>query len=159
MPEEIETIQEPAAEMVTEATPEPVSQEAFDKMQKALKEANKEAAQRRKIIEQYEAKEKEKRDAELSEIEKANKRAEEAEAKAQRLERESLQRKSAEAIGLPSAFAERIKGSTLEEMQEDAKQLLEAMPNKVAPKLQANNPGSQPAGESDKEKRERLGLG
>jgi len=156
MPEEIETIQEPATETVAEATPEPISQEAFDKMQKALKEANKEAAQRRKVIEQYEASEKAKRDAELSEVEKANKRAEEAERKAQLLERESLQRKAAEAAQLPTAFADRIKGDTLEDMEADAKRLLEAMPKKSAPSLPANNPGSQSAGETDQQKRARL---
>lgn len=162
MPEQqVETTNQESTETVdtTETVTEEVSKEAFEKMQRALKEANKEAAQRRKTIEQYEAKEKERRDAELSEVDKANKRAEEAEQKAQRLERESLQRKAAEAAGLPTAFAERIKGSTLEEMQEDAKSLLEAMPKKTAPKLDANNPGSQTAGETDQEKRVRLGMG
>lgn len=162
MPEQqVETANQESTETVeaTETVTEEVSKEAFEKMQKALKEANKEAAQRRKTIEQYEAKEKERRDAELSEVDKANKRAEEAEQKAQRLERESLQRKAAEAAGLPTAFAERIKGSTLEEMQEDAKSLLEAMPKKTAPNLPVNNPGSQAAGETDQEKRVRLGMG
>ena len=156
--EQVETTQVPN---VTEtATPtetvKEVSQEAFEKMEKALKEANQEAAKRRKLIEQYEAKEKEKRDAELSEVEKAIKRAEEAESKAQRLERESLQRKAAEELGLPAKIAGRIQGDTYEAMIEDAKTLLDVMPKKSAPNLPANNPAATNAGETDEQRRSRL---
>ncbi len=145
-------------------TQEQPKEEEFDKDRamntiKKLRDEEKQWNKERKEFEALKAEKAKAEEAKLDEIQKANKRAEEAETKAQRLERESLQRKAAESIGLPSAFAERIKGSTLEEMQEDAKQLLEAMPNKVAPKLPVNNPSSQPAGESEDEKRKRLGLG
>jgi hypothetical protein len=139
-------------------------EEEFDKDRamntiKKLRDEEKQWSKERKEFEALKAEKAKAEEAKLDEIQKANKRAEEAEQKVQRLERESLQRKAAEAAGLPTAFAERIKGSTLEEMQEDAKSLLEAMPKKTAPKLDANNPGSQAAGETDQEKRVRLGMG
>ena len=78
----------------------------------------------------------------------------------ERLQTEGMQRKAAEAAGLPSIFADRIRGGTAEEMEADAKALLEAMPKKPAANSGAStNPsGGTNAKETDAERRRRLGL-
>jgi septal ring factor EnvC (AmiA/AmiB activator) len=132
----------------------------LDRVQKALKDANRESAGRRKRLEELEQAEQTRKDQELSELEKLQKKYQETEAKAAKLEREALQRAAAEKIGLPLAFANRIQGETPEEMAEDAKALLEAMPKPApakAPALSPTNPGSGAAvGETDEQKRARI---
>lgn len=55
-------------------------------IQDALKKANREAAERRKKLEEFEAAETQRKEAQLSEVEKANKRAEEAAARFEALQ-------------------------------------------------------------------------
>ena len=69
----------------TEAGATPTAAE-FERLQAALKAANKEAADRRKRLDALEADEAKRKEAELSEVEKADQRAKAAEAKAQTLE-------------------------------------------------------------------------
>ena len=90
-------------------------------------------------LEQEEAKRKE---AEMTEIELANKRAQELEAKVRQLEISRLQHDIAAKVGLPAIYADRLKGETPEELEADAKLLLEAQPKpKAAPNSGATNPG------------------
>lgn len=58
----------------------------IEQLRAALKAANKEAADRRKRLDALEAEEAKRKEMELSEVEKADKRAKDAEAKAQQLE-------------------------------------------------------------------------
>ena len=64
-----------------------------------------------------------------------------------KIKRENLQREIAEQTGLPSALASRLKGETKEELEEDAKTLLETLPKKEAkpksPGFHPTNPGGQ----------------
>jgi hypothetical protein len=113
---------EPQTETVT------LSKAELDKMQAALKEANKEAATRRKRLEELETAEAKRKEAELSEVEKLQNALKEATQKAAKLERDTLARTIAEKVGLPSALATRLQGDTPEDMEADAKSLLEAMP-------------------------------
>jgi hypothetical protein len=60
---------------------------------------------------------------------------------------------------LPAAFADRLKGNTLEEMEADAKLLLAAIPapvKPVPPAVGATSPGAPLTGETEKDKRKRL---
>ena len=92
-------------------------------------------------LEQEEAKRKE---AEMTEIELANKRAQELEAKVRQLEISRLQHDIAAKVGLPAIYADRLKGETPEELEADAKLLLDAQPKpKAAPNAGATNPGEQ----------------
>lgn len=118
---------EPQAETVT------LSKAELDKMQAALKEANKEAATRRKRLEELETAEAKRKEAELSEVEKLQNALKEATQKAAKLERDTLARTIAEKVGLPSALATRLQGDTPEDMEADAKSLLEAMPKPTQP--------------------------
>lgn len=159
------TDEEPAGEtpeqaaQVADTQEEPKEEFDKDRAMNTIKKLRDEEKQWNKERKEYEAlkaaKAKEEQEK-LSEIERANKRAEEAESKAQRLERESLQRKAAEELGLPAKIAGRIQGDTYEAMIEDAKTLLDVMPKKSAPNLPANNPAATNAGETDKQRRSRL---
>jgi len=92
-------------------------------------------------LEQEEAKRKE---AEMTEIELANKRAQELEAKVRQLEISRLQHDIAAKVGLPAIYADRLKGETPEELEADAKLLLDAQPKpKAAPNAGATNPGEK----------------
>jgi hypothetical protein len=161
--------EDPKAEIAeTSTTPEQVEPvEEFDKERamatiKKLREHEKEAAKLAKELDAYKKAETERKQAEMSEIDRLKAQIEEAQAKATRLERESIQRQAAEAAGLPAALAGRIQGDTLEAMTADAKQMLEALPKPNTtkpPQVHTTNPGANATqGETDDQKRRRLGL-
>lgn len=154
---ETETVETEVQEKVETTEPEFDKERAMATINK-LRQFEKEAKANAKKLEAYEKAEAERKQAEMSEIDKLKAQYEEAQAKAARLEKESLQRKAADEAGLPMAFADRIRGESLDEMVADAKGLLEAMPK--APKQPAvnpTNPGSgAKQGETDDERRRRL---
>lgn len=91
------------------------------------------------------------REKELNEIKAEN----------ERLHIEGMKRQAAAKVGLPEIFADRIKGGTAEEMETDAQALLEAMPKTkpAAGSGASTNPsGASNRGETDEERRRRLGL-
>lgn len=140
----------------------------LEKTRKALKDANKEAADRRKRLEELEAAEKKRQEDAMSETEKLNARLQELEkanAEKERLlkekERQELQRKVAKAVGLPDGFAERLRGETEEELTADATSVLELMPKqeaekKPAPKLDPTNPSGGQKTETSVQKKARI---
>lgn len=115
---------------------------ALEQAQKNLKAANFENAARRKALETLEAEKKAKEEAELSELEKANKRAEEAETRLNLLEHARLQEKAALKFKLPSELAERLKGNTIEELEADAEALAKLLPKVSGPLASPTNPGA-----------------
>ena len=133
-----------------------VSKAEFDKMQAALKEANREAAARRKRLEELEAAEAKRKEAEMTEAEKAQKRAQELEAKLHAYELGELQRAAAEKAGLPAQLAKRLQGSTAEELEADAKALADTLPKQ--PKTASpTNPGANgQQGETDAQRKARI---
>ncbi len=134
-------------------------QAQIDKMEKALKDANREAADRRKKLDAYEKAEQTRKDAELSEAQRLQKEVETLGAQAERTNRELMQRDIAAEVGLPAIFAARITGNDKDAMLEDAKAMLSVLPSKPTPSLSATNPGSgQTRSETDEERRKRLGL-
>lgn len=128
-------------------------------MQKALKDANREAADRRKKLEAYETAEKQRQEAEMSETDKLKRALEEREAELNRLQLDNLKRAIAQETGLPPALATRLQGSTEDELKADAKALLETIPKAApnAPKLGATNPGGGASGgETEAQRRARI---
>jgi len=147
------------------------TQEELEKTREALKKANKEAADRRKRLDELEAAEAKRNQDAMSESEKAQARIQQLEtekaqleAKHREIERRDLQRKVAEAVGLPFALAERLRGESEEDLTEDAKAMLELLPKKQEatppekklPTLGATNPGNGVQGETQAQKRARL---
>lgn len=135
----------------------PFDAERAQKTIDQLRAEAKELKATKKRLEELEKAEQARKEAELTEVEKATKRAEQAEAEMKALKQKDMQRTAAEKIGLPSQFAERLQGQTPEELEADAKLLLDAMP-KPSGKTNITNPGGQPAKETDEEKGRRLGL-
>jgi hypothetical protein len=74
------------------------------------------------------------------------------------LEAKTLQQNIAAKVGLDSRLADRIKGETPEEMEADAKSILEMLPKqKAAPNSGATNPGDKASkDESHAERKARL---
>jgi multidrug efflux pump subunit AcrA (membrane-fusion protein) len=67
-------------------------QEELAKLRAALKKANKEAAERRKLLEQYEAERKQKEEAELSELDKLRRQLEQEQKRREEAERRARER-------------------------------------------------------------------
>jgi predicted Zn-dependent protease len=166
------------AEMVENEQPEAkktgmveIDAAELEQIRAALKKANGEAAKYRKAQEQLEADQKAKAEAEMTELDKANKRTAELEARLKQIERENVQREIAAKVGLPAKLASRLQGETPEEMEADAKAILEDLPKpaqqqplldktKPSPGIVPANPGGngRAGGKSDMERLRELGL-
>lgn len=157
-PVEAEIAEQETPEAQEEPTPEAIAAELED-TRKALAKANREAAQRRKKLETYEKADQERKEAELSEMEKLQKQLADREAKLNELNLKELQRSIAEDVGLPPALAKRIQGDNEESMREDAKALLEAMPKKASIKSATTNPTDGKQGKTDDQRRAELYRG
>ena len=146
----------PAAEMVS------ISASELEQIRAALKKANGEAAKYRKTAETVEAERKAKAEAEMTELQKAQARAAELEAELTKTKRASMQSEIAAKVGLPAKLASRLQGNTPEEMEADAKDILETLPKqpKPTPGIAASNPGANgQANETDAQKLARLRAG
>lgn len=159
MPEETEMVEEPIGTEIPEegVTPEVVDPQEFKKLQDALKAANKEAKERRLKLDAFEKAEEERKQAAMTEAERAAAKIKEYESKLALLERDALVRKVADEVGLPHALAERLQGATEEELKADAVKLLELVPPKTKqPIMSPTNPGNASKVESFAEMKERL---
>ena len=124
---------------------------------KRIRELNRESAERRKKLDQFEAEAKAKADAEMTELEKAQKRAAELEEELARRDLAEKKRAIAAKVGLPDGLALRLVGATDEELEKDAKALLETLPKPEKPKPGATNPGAGGStGETDVQRKARI---
>lgn len=102
-----------------------------DELVKEVKKLRRESAKHRTAKQQKDAELEEFRawkDSQLSELEKAQKKASELEGELTELRREKQQKEAAKAAKLSADVADRIRGNTPEEMLEDAKRLAELFP-------------------------------
>lgn len=164
MADEKEQVETTTTEVATETVEAPEKQgDEFDKARamaliEKLRAENKEAAKAKKRLEEYERAEAARKEAEMTEAEKATKRAAELEAKLKAYERSDAQRKAAEKVGLPPALATRLMGETPEELEADAKALLDSLPKqeKKSPGINVTQPSNATQGETDAQKLARL---
>ena len=112
------------------------------------KKLRREAQALRSKLSAFEKAEQEKADAQLSEVEKLKKQLAQIAQEKAALERATLQRQAAEKVGLPPAFADRLRGDTLEDLEKDAKLIKDALP-KITPTVSATNPGSNATGQGE----------
>ena len=141
-------------------------QAELEKTALALKEANKEAADRRKKLNAYEEAEKKRLEAEMTEAEKTAAKLRAQETEIATLKHQQIIRKVADEIGLPPVLAERLRGDTEEELKADAEKLKELIPTKEPEKddktknLKLKNSVTNPANghldETPQQIRERL---
>ena len=144
-------------------TPDPVPYHRFKEINDELKAIRAAQAKAEKEAETQRVKQlqEQNRFKELYEAEIAAR--EKAEAERAALELAALKRDAATAAGLPAAFADRLVGSTAEELTADAQKLLAAMPTKSAPNLDAGagRNGQQGSGmtfEQVKDEAARMGV-
>jgi len=131
-----ETVEEApeATEAVTESTTtetaatEGTSPEEVARIRAALAKANKEA-------ERLRLKEKEREDAQLSEIDKAKRDADEAKIELEKLRSAKVRADIALELGLPAKWVGRLQGDTEDELRADAAEILADLnkPKKPAP--------------------------
>jgi hypothetical protein len=146
----------------TIAQGEEKQEEPFDKDRAmrtihALREAEKEAKKQFKELDVLRAEKEQRAQAEMTEAQKLQKQAEDASKEVAALKADILRRDVIAETGLPAAFAERLKGSTKEELLEDAKQLKALLPTaQPAPHINATNPNGASVNETDAQMRERL---
>ena len=126
----------------TQAAEETISLEEAKKLRK-------EAQQLRSRLAKIDEAEKEKADAQLSEVEKLKKQLAQIAQEKAALERATLQRQAAEKVGLPPAFADRLRGDTLEALEKDAEAILKALPKPQPPNVSPTNPGSNATGDGE----------
>jgi hypothetical protein len=148
-------------EPVVEKVEEPV-EEVFDKdraMQtiQKLREIEKQAKHEKKELELLKAEKSKREEAEMTESQRLTKQAEEARAENAQLKADILRRDVIAETGLPAIFADRLKGTTKEEMLTDAQELAKTLPTlKVAPKISPTNPQNGSTNETEQQMRERI---
>ena len=138
MPEKPETA---APDAKSSETPEQLKAE-LETLRKALKEANREAADRRKKLDAIEEAENKRKEAELTEAQKLKKTLDETVNELATLKANELKRKVGAKHNLPEALAIRLQGATEEELDADAKQVLDALPKPAKPSPGPVNPGT-----------------
>ena len=146
------------AEPVKELTLEEIKLKLADAERHA---ANKEEEAKRHFakLQKFEEAEEKKRLDQLSELEKEKEARLKVEQENKRLKTESLKQSIATKLGLPESLALRLQGETPEEIEKDAKEILETLPKKTAVNINATNPGAGAVvGETDDERGRRLGT-
>lgn len=155
---ETETTTETVEKVAETTTPET---EQFDKTRamtliEKLRAENRDLSKSAKKAAEYEAQAKAKAEGEMSELQKAQARMAELEAKLKQSEHQTAQAAAAVKAGLPAAFASRLQGETPEELEADAKSLLEALPKadpkKPTPNISATNPAGASGGLTQEQK-------
>ena len=156
-----ETVKEPVIEPKVEPAKEPTLEELKTKLAEAERHAankTEEAERHFKKLQSFEQAEQAKKDAELSELDKEKKARAQLEAENKQIKLDLLKQSTASKLGLPEILANRLQGETPEEIEKDAKQLLETLPKKTSTASATNPGGDHQVGETDAEKRKRLGI-
>jgi hypothetical protein len=110
----------------------------IEKLRAEIKELKPKAKQ----AEELSQAEQKRKEAEMTEMQKLQAQLEKANADLKATRLSDLRRQAAIDAGLPLAFADRLKGETPDELKDDAKKLLAAIPAPKPPNLSATNPGA-----------------
>ena len=130
-----------AVDVAVEDGKEPFDEARAMETIKKLRENEKALKKQAAELEKYRKADEERKQAEMSETERLNAELERAKAELQKSRLDVLKRQAAGKAGLPEAFADRLKGETLEELEADAKVILDALPKPKAPNAGTTNPG------------------
>lgn len=125
---ETETVSEAIAETIeqTEATPSETNQDSVpDEVKRALKKANKEAETLRLKLKEYE-------DRDKTDLQRLQEERDALKSERDMLNLNTLRREVADEKGLTPAQARRLVGSTREELEADADDILSAFPAAAA---------------------------
>lgn len=117
-----------------------------------LREEVKDLKPKAKKADEFEAAEKQRKEAEMTELQKAQQRIAELEAQTKAAELRELRRKVGEAANLPAAIYELLPEMDEEQMKAKAEELAKALP-KPQPGLSATNPGANATAPTDAQRR------
>jgi ATPase subunit of ABC transporter with duplicated ATPase domains len=151
-----ETVEEPTKKVeAPETQEEPFDKDRAMKLIEKLRAEEKDWKKERKELEALKAKEAQRAEADMTELQKAQARAEKAEKDAAELRLAQTRRSIADEVGLPPVLAARLQGSTPEEMKADAETLLKSLPETTQPKpkLNVTNPAEGEKVTTDKDRR------
>jgi len=146
-----ETDVEERVETQVETAPAPKTETVKDEFDparamrtiEALRAEIKELKPKAKQAEELTAAEQKRKEAEMTELQKLTAQLEKANAELKAAQLAEMRRTAAVEAGLPLVFADRLKGETPEELAEDAKKILEALPKAPkTPTVSATNPGA-----------------
>ena len=162
-------MEDPKSEMLdasvqgTETAVDEQKPEAFDEARametiKKLRENEKALKKQAAELERYRKMEEERKQAEMSETERLQAELDKARGELKAKTVRTMQIEVAAKVGIPAALSDRLKGETPEEMEEDAKAILEMLPKqKAAPNTGATNPGEKAgANETWAQRKQRL---
>lgn len=130
----------------------------IEKLNRTVTNKEQEAERVHKKLEKFEKEEEQRKLAELSEIDKLKLEAETAKKEAAELKLNLKRREIAAKFDLPEILTDRIKGETPEEMEADAKRLVDELPKHKQVKVNETNPGGGTGreGETREQRMERL---
>ena len=148
MPEP-EEVQQVATQEETTPAPktEMVNGEVYDadramKTILQLRQKVKELEPKAKQAEELAVAEQKRKEAEMTELQKLQAQLDKANAELKAAQLNELRHSAAAKVGLPLVFADRLKGETPDELEADAKQILEALPKTPKPTtVSPTNPG------------------
>lgn len=125
---------------------------------KKLRDIEKQYKKEKQELDRLKADEAKRKEAEMSDIEKANKRAADLEAELKKERTERMRLKVASKYQLPEALANRLQGDTEEDLETDAKSLAELLPKqteqqKKNPLLKTNDIADGQKGKTDAQRR------
>lgn len=123
------------------------------KLQAGLKQANQEAASRRKRLEELEAAEAKRKQESMTELERITQERDALLSKVKQAERLEMARKAAREAGIPESLAERLQGDDAESLLNDAKELAKTLPKISIP---PTNVGVQEPRMTEAEQRARV---
>jgi len=149
MPDE-EIIEKVVPQAVATPTPEAetVDGEPFDAARamrtiEKLRAEIKDLKPKAKQAEELSAAEQKRKEAEMTELQKLQAALEKAQAELEAVRLIELKRSIAAKVELPLVFADRLQGNTAEELEADAKKIMEALPKAPKPPpVSATNPGA-----------------
>jgi len=144
--------------LVVEEAVETYDEAGYKALVAKLREGEKQAKKDASKLALLEKAEQTRADAEKSELQKTQDTAAKLAQENKDLLTKIMRRDAAAKTKLPDVFVDRLKGETPEELEADALAILAAIPAKVPPKTDATNPGGLQTGETDDERRKRLGM-
>lgn len=136
------------AEATTTPAPETVEGEPFDAARamrtiEKLRAEIKELKPKAKQAEELSAAEQARKEAEMTELQKLQSTLEKTQAELKATKLSELRHAIAAKVELPQVFADRLQGETPEDIEADAKKILEALPKAPKPPaVNATNPGA-----------------
>jgi len=154
---ETEVVTEPAKTEVTTETEIGKDGQPFDAARamatiEALRKENRELKPKAKKADEFEKAEEDRKTAEMSELQKAQKLIDDLTAKTKAAELRELRRKVGEAAKIPADIYDLLPEGTEDEMKAKAEAIAKALP-KPQPGLSATNPGASTGTVTDEQRR------